>query len=523
MPGKIEFDFSFGKPQPHRQAHRSEPSPTRILVLGNFHGHTGESTTTVPISKRTIHTVDIDTFDAVLTRLKPRIHLETIRDSSASLDIAIDEMDDFHPDALFRKLNIFRSMREMRKRLLDPATFAAAAAELIPSQSATDSVADTGTEEEEDRGAPPPPDPAQQAEDDSSTLERLLGRSAPADIEPPPPDGAPRPGSVDLPALIRNLVAPHVVPDADPRQDVYVDSLDAAIRAQMRAVLHHPSFQAVESVWRSVSWLVTELELGEELQLFICDLTKEELLSDLQGAADHLEESELYRLVVEQEIGTRGGRAWSLLLGDFEFGPSVDDTFLLAALGAIASQAGAPFLAGARAEMLGCHSLVESPDPSAWSLDQADQERWIGLRNASQASWLGLALPRILLRLPYGPRTDPVDSFPFDELTADPDHESFLWGNPAFACALLWAHQRLVEDGSQQISNQILEGLPAYVYTRDSTKTMQPCAEVLLTERAGQAILEWGLVPILSHRDRNAVSILRIQSLSEPPAPLEGW
>ena len=252
----MDFEFGFAKPQPHRKAVRSEDAPTRILVLGNFSRHGNGGSAAQPISERTLHALDTDTFDSVLARLKPRIHLEAVGNRGASLDIEIGELDDFHPDALYRRLDIFRSLREMRQRLLDPATFAQAAAELNPIR--TDAPPDSAPAAEggDGRDATVTPEQPAPPEDDAATVERLLGRQASIDVDsstaPTSFRGGPHPpGKVDLTALIRGLVAPYVVPEGDPRQDVYVDSLDVAIRDQMRFILHHPSFQAVESASRA--------------------------------------------------------------------------------------------------------------------------------------------------------------------------------------------------------------------------------------------------------------------------------
>ncbi len=134
MSGMTDFEFNFTKPQPKHAAMRSEQIPQRILVVGNFSGHRRGETVAKPISQRTIHALDIDTFDSVLARIEPRIHLEAVGDSGLSLDIEINELDAFHPDSLYRKLDLFHSLREMRQRLLDPATFAAAAAEKLRSK-----------------------------------------------------------------------------------------------------------------------------------------------------------------------------------------------------------------------------------------------------------------------------------------------------------------------------------------------------------------------------------------------------
>jgi type VI secretion system protein ImpC len=119
--------------------------------------------------------------------------------------------------------------------------------------------------------------------------------------------------------------------------------------------------------------------------------------------------------------------------------------------------------------------------------------------------------------LPYGPKTDPVESFPFDEL-APRTHEGYLWGNPAFACAQLAA--AAVQQGGSPGDVLDLDDLPAHTYRQDGEPHLQACAEAFLGDRAAQAILARGLMPFASLRDRNAIRLLRFQSLSDPPTGL---
>ena len=212
------------------------------------------------------------------------------------------------------------------------------------------------------------------------------------------------------------------------------------------------------------------------------------------------------------------------MVGHYTFGTGEEDVTLLAYLGAIASLAGAPFLAGADASVLGCRSVAATPDPADWQLGDDDAaQRWQALRASSQASWIGLALPRMLLRLPYGKRTDPVEQFEFDELAGAWNHESYLWGNPALACALLIGRSFMAHGWEMEPGDELEIGdLPAHTLERDGEPQLQACAEAYLTERAGQAILSRGVMPLLSYRNRNAVRVLRFQSLADPVKPLSG-
>ncbi len=341
----------------------------RILLMGDFSGRGNRGTESAAgLGSRPILSIDVDNFDQILARIGPSLHLPG-EDAAAGAAITFAELDDFHPDRLLRDLKLFKALRETRAQLRDPATFAAAAAAVRST-----------------------------AEDDSVTMQRLLGaKSGAATPDPSPPAGRP----AGIQHLIRNIVAPHIVPDAPPHQAQYLASVDAAIAGQMRSILHHPAFQALESAWRGVRWLISELETGEQLQLHLLDVSPGELRADMNAAGGDPGKSELYRLLVERGSQAPGGEPWSLLAADCTFGMTHADIDLLAFLGVIASQAGGPFVAAAAPGFLGCDSLAATPDPRDWCPVDADVgKHWQALRASAVAPWLGLALPRVLLRLP---------------------------------------------------------------------------------------------------------------------------
>ncbi|MEJ1462883.1 MAG: type VI secretion system contractile sheath large subunit [Candidatus Sedimenticola sp. (ex Thyasira tokunagai)] len=505
MPGRMEFEFGFSTAGVAGK--RRGEGAMRILMMGDFSGRanrgvmeSGESLAARPLS-----TVDVDNFETLIERYRPRLEFPL---GGAAQILEFAELDDFHPDALYQRLELFTSLRSLRSRLANPETFPQAAAELkfdaMPAKEPTDSE----------------PATSQQQENEDNMFQRLLGKA------PSEPEAATVAESAGVDKFIRDIVAPYVVRQDTQQQEAYISSVDDAISSQMRGLLHKPAFQALESTWRSVHRLVSGLETGEELKLYLLDVSKEELAADVAGAGGDPENSGLYRLLVEQGIRTLGGEPWSLLVGDYRFGPDKEETTLLAALGAIASHAGGPFLAAASPAILGCSSLVDSPAAENWQGLEREMERsWQALRGSSVAPWIGLALPRVLLRLPYGRQGDEIDSFRFEEIagSSSPDHDSLLWGSPAYACAMLlgtafqergWA----MEPGDLQD----IEDLPAYTYDDDGERRLMPCAETLLSERTGEAILAQGLMPLLSYRNRNTVRVLRFQSIASPGAALSG-
>jgi type VI secretion system protein ImpC len=439
----LEFDLNFGR----TRSPRDDSDPMRLLVLGDFSGKAPEDRP--PLAERPTQRVDVDNLDDVLRRLRPQLTLP-------AGTIWFEQIDDFHPDRVYARLELFQRLRETR-------------------------------------AAPPA------ANDDM--LGRLLGKPA----EPGAPPITTTAAGID--ALIRNIVAPHVVKDTSAQTAAYLAAVDAAIAEQMRALLHLPAFQSLEAAWRGVRWLIANLELDENLQLHLFDVTREELLRDIVAAQGQIAQTGLHRTLVDRPRGVPGAPDWSALVGLFHFGPSGTDMGLLAALGLIAAHAGAPLLADADWALAG-------DDPGAVA-------EWQALRRSEAAPWIGLAAPRVLLRLPYGKATDPIEAFAFEEFVGTPVHEEFLWGNGSLAIALLIG-KAFTARGWDMEPGDVREigDLPAYTFIRDGEREMQACAERFLTESETEMLLKAGLLPIASRRDRNAVVVVRFQSVSSPPAPL---
>jgi type VI secretion system protein ImpC len=200
---------------------------------------------------------------------------------------------------------------------------------------------------------------------------------------------------------------------------------------------------------------------------------------------------------------------------------------LLHQIAKIAHAAGTPFIAAGSPTIVGCHSFIKTPDPDDWnSLDgqQIDHERWNNLRKRPEATALSLALPRFLLRLPYGKDTEPIEAFPFEEIVGMHVHEQYLWGNPVFPCLLLLG-QAFITGGWQMQPGSIkeIEGLPLHVYQAESGKSVTtPCAEVWLSDGAIERLLDEGLMTLASFKDQDRIHLMRFQSLAYPPTSIMG-
>jgi type VI secretion system protein ImpC len=472
--------------------------PFRIGILGDFRGRGDAPGDAAGPAERRPVPVDRDNLDDVLARFAPELRL-SLADDAPEVTVRFEELDDFHPDRLLERLPLFRSLRDLRRRLADPSTFRSAAAELWGAG---------------DAPAPAPSAPpagSAQVPPGGSLLDMIVGEA---------PDTPPPPVRDDLATYIRRIVAPHVVADDHPRQAEALVQVDAAIGGQMRAILHHPRFQALESLWRGVHFLVRRVETGARLRIELIDCTRAELES-APAHGDDVSASAVERLVLESGTATAGAAPWSLLVGDFVFGPRPDDLRLLRRMGRLARQAGAPWICAADPGLVGSPSFGDAADPDLWTLPVSAE--WDELRHAPEAAHLGLVLPRFLLRLPYGEESDPCDTFRFEEMTASAGHEHFLWGNPALACALLLARGFAEEGWAMGPGAQReIGGLPLHLVKRGGEIRVTQCAEAPMSERAAERIAAAGLMPLASVRDRDAAILVRIGSIAASRAPLAG-
>ncbi|MGH9795183.1 MAG: type VI secretion system contractile sheath domain-containing protein [Candidatus Acidiferrales bacterium] len=516
--GEIHLDVETGRQG--AAVEREPDSPFRVAILGDFSGRAsrGIRETGAKLASRRVISIDRDNFDEVLARLAPQLRLPL--GGEGEVAVAFKEIEDFRPEGLFESVEVFHKLRDMRARLADSRTFAEAAAEGLG--------AGAGPAAE---AVPPVEAPnAPTASAGGSLLDQIVVGSGSRPLAAP----VRRPD--ELRAYLRQLVEPHLAPGADPRQPELLAKVDAASGDALRKLLHHPAFQALEAAWRAALFLVRRVETDANLKLYLVDVTKAELAADLASAED-LRQTGVYKLLVEKSVETPGAEAWSVLAGNFTFEPTRDDALLLARLATIARAAGAPFIGGAGAPVLGFASFGDLPDVRKWA-GPADAEAWRAFRALPQAAHVGLAMPRYLLRLPYGRQTDPIERFDFEEMpgaeehvgqtsrsvrSVESAHETYLWGNSAFLCALLLA-QSFSEAGwaMRPGMHQDVDGLPLHVFKRDGESVAKPCAEALLTEPAIERMLELGVMPLVSPVGRDAVRLVRFQSLADPPAPLAG-
>ena len=512
------LDFNIVETMEERESAPERDTPFRIAVMGDFSGRASrQKESDGALTSRPVE-IDRDNFDEVMRKVGVELHLNVSSAGQLPIVIKFAELDDFHPDHIYDRLDLFQMLRQTRQGLNNDSTFESAAAQVrdwfqLP----------PATHEE----PATPKQIAAPAEADisgSDLLSQMLEAGSSAVAPTPAKDQATK--FSDLNLFLQDVVAPHFTVNNEAQQAELVDVVDAATSQIMRSILHHPDFQALEAAWRGLYFLISRVETDTNLKIYLLDATKKELTADLHGA-DGLRRTGSHRLFVEQTVETLGGQPWSVLAGNYAFDATREDAELLGRIAQIARQAGAPFIAGANARLVGAESLAQTPEPDDWKIAEGDAlQEWEKLRHQPEAVYVGLALPRFLLRLPYGENTETTERFDFEETSEgeEPQHEHYLWGNPAFVCAYLLASAFSQNEWEMSLGDVLnVEGLPIHIYEiEDGESQAKPCAEVLLTEHAAVKILSRGIMPLLSFRERDHIRLARFQSISDPPTRLAG-
>lgn len=513
-----------------REDKRAAPdpdSPFRILVLGDFSGRESRGirqAEDLGVDRFPIR-VDRDDLGALPERLGARAAIQLIK-NGPFLDVPIRRLDDFHPDRIFELTAAFAGLRRTRLDLHDPETFERGAGEVRSWERLKDRGISSPDSESESESEPP----TASGSEGEDLVRELLERSD----EARPEDAFNR--------FVEQVVQPYQAPADSPDRDELIERTDEAIGSWMCELLHNRRFQALEVAWRGLDFLIRRVEADGAVEVHVLDITRDELADSLR-ATDDLSQSAVHELFV------RGG-SWSLFTGLYTFERKLEDVALLGRLAKVASAAGAPFLAAASPRLVEPEASprqgTAEPDMVSWMSSfspdtaspaspvpsdeakevpegPAEMALWDALRELPESRFIGLALPRFLLRLPYGADTDPIEEFPFEEMRDGAGHEALAWGNPALACALLMA--RSFETGGWHFHpGQVrdVEDLPLYMATRGGETVATPCAERLLSDEDAERMLENGLIPLVSLRGRDAVRVARFQSIARPPRGLDG-
>jgi len=310
--------------------------------------------------------------------------------------------------------------------------------------------------------------------------------------------------------------------DVEGTIDAQIAALDEIISAQLDEILHDPGFQKLEATWRGLRHLLDQSETGTLLKIKVFNVTKRELLKNYQKAPE-FDQSTLFQKVYEEGYGTYGGAPFGALVGDYEFSRHPEDIELLEHISGTAAAAHCPFLSAAGSEMLNLqeYTQLNSIRDISSVFGGTDSAKWKSFRASDDSRYVGLCMPHMLMRLPYGRNGVSVDAFNYEEKVDGTDHSKYLWGNAAYAMAA-----RLTQAFAQfEFCTAIrgpegggkVEGLPVHNFrTWEGDVAMKCPVEVQISDRREKELADNGFIPLVHCKDTDYAAFFSVQSCQKP-------
>jgi type VI secretion system protein ImpC len=308
--------------------------------------------------------------------------------------------------------------------------------------------------------------------------------------------------------------------------EAMIAEIDRKLTEQINHILHHEDFKALEGTWRGLHYLVNNTETGENLKIRIMNISKKDaakVLKKFKGTA--WDQSPLFKKLYEEEFGMPGGQPYGCLMGDYYFDHSAPDVEMLQGIAQIAAAAHAPFLTAAAPSLLNMESWQELANPRdlAKIFGTPAYAAWRSLRQSEDSRYLGLTMPRVLGRMPYGAKTNPVEEFAFEEETGAADHSKYVWTNAAYAMATNVTRAFKLYGWCARIrgaeSGGMVEGLPVHTFPTDDGGVDMKCpTEIGITDRREKELADCGFMPLSHWKNTDYAVFVGAQSLQKPQA-----
>ncbi|SNS92365.1 MULTISPECIES: type VI secretion system contractile sheath large subunit [unclassified Azospirillum] len=306
--------------------------------------------------------------------------------------------------------------------------------------------------------------------------------------------------------------------------EAIIAKLDEALSKQINAILHHPDLQKLEGTWRGLHYLVTNTATDEMLKIRVLNISKTDLTKSLRSfKGTAWDQSPIFKKIYEGEFGQPGGQPYGCMVGDYYFDQSPPDVALLGEIAKTAAAAHMPFIAAAAPAVLQMDSWQELDKPRDLTkiFQTPEYDAWRALRESEDSRYIGLTMPRVLARLPYGAKTDPVEAFAFEEDTAGADHTHYTWSNAAYAMAVninrsFKDHGWLSRIRGRETGGAV-KGLPIHTFPSDDGGVDVKCpTEVLISGRREAELSKNGFMPLVHWKNTNEAVFIGAQSLQKP-------
>lgn len=303
--------------------------------------------------------------------------------------------------------------------------------------------------------------------------------------------------------------------------DHHIAELDHQISRQLDAVMHHQDFQRVEGLWRGLKHLVDNTDYRQNVKTEILDIAKDDLRQDFEDAPE-LIQSGLYWHTYTSEYDTPGGEPVAAIISAYEFDASQQDVALLRNISKVSAAAHMPFIGSVGPQFFLKESMEEvaAIKDIGNYFDRAEYIKWKSFRDTDDSRYIGMVMPRVLGRLPYGPDTVPVRSFNYVEEVKGPDHEKYLWTNASFAFAANMVNSFINNGWCVQIrgpqAGGAVKDLPIHLYDLGTGSQVKIPSEVMIPETREFEFANLGFIPLSYYKNRDYACFFSANSTQKP-------
>ena len=293
--------------------------------------------------------------------------------------------------------------------------------------------------------------------------------------------------------------------------------LDEAMTRLANAILHHPRFQRLEALWRGVELVVDAADEADVVNVRVLDVRWGEIARDLERAVE-FDQSSLFQKIYSEEFGMPGGTPYGVLVVDHELqhkprpGRAADDLSTVTGLAQIAQASFAPVILGASPPLFGLETFREFGLPIDLRAVFRGNEygRYKRFRQSEEARFVGLTVPRVLLRLPWSRQRSVATGFPYSEDRFGRPVSGHLWGNAGFAFATIliraFIQYRWFADirGVQrdQTGGGLVTDLPTTWFDTEAPRSaLKYSVDVALTDRVEKDLDDLGFISLRNCKD----------------------
>ncbi|MBO1556719.1 type VI secretion system contractile sheath large subunit, partial [Yersinia pseudotuberculosis] len=253
----------------------------------------------------------------------------------------------------------------------------------------------------------------------------------------------------------------------------------------------------------------------------LLDISKDHLVQDFEDAPE-ISQSGLYAQTYIQEYDTPGGEPIAAAISNYEFDRGPQDIALLRNISKVAAAAHMPFIGSVGPAFFGKENMEEvaAIKDIGNYFDRAEYIKWKAFRDSDDSRYIGLTMPRVLGRLPYGPDTVPVRSFNYVEQVKGPDHERYLWTNASFAFAANMVKSFIKNGWCVQIRGPQAGGavtnLPIHLYDLGTGNQVKIPSEVMIPETREFEFANLGFIPLSYYKNRDYSCFFSANSAQKP-------